>query len=141
MIFASYWGSPLVQFSKFKNLLWVCWFLCKHLSNFLCPVWKLHNPYCHSHHCSNLIFLNIFYDFISIFIIYILWFVDFIGSLGKTMTCPRCRPGSKSENLGILRRQTSLSEQPNLTPTAMSFLFLPKYGSKSMLKLKKFNVN
>ena len=64
---------------------------------------------------------------------YLLWFVDFIGSLGKTMTCPRCRPGSKSENLGILRRQTSLSEQPT-PPTAMSFLFLPKYGSKSMLK-------
>ena len=72
--------------------------------------------------------------------LYLLWFVDFIGSLGKTMTCPRCRPGSKSDNLGILRRQTSLSEQPT-PPTAMSFLFLPKYGSKSMLKLKNFHVN
>ena len=40
MIFASYWGSPLVQFSKFNNFFWVCWFLGKNL-------WKLHNPYCH----------------------------------------------------------------------------------------------
>ena len=31
VIFASYWGSPLVQFSKFKNFLWACWFLCKNL--------------------------------------------------------------------------------------------------------------
>ena len=43
----SYWGSPLVQFSKFNNFFWVCWFLCKNLSNFVYPVWKLHNPYCH----------------------------------------------------------------------------------------------
>jgi hypothetical protein len=47
LIFASYWGSPLVQFSKFNNFLWICWFLCKNLSNFVYPVWKLHNPYCH----------------------------------------------------------------------------------------------
>ena len=33
MIFESYWGSPLVQFSKFNNFLWVCWFLSKKLSN------------------------------------------------------------------------------------------------------------
>ena len=26
------------QFSKFNNFLWVCWF----------PIWKLHNPYCHT---------------------------------------------------------------------------------------------
>ena len=45
LIFASYWGSPLVQFSKFKNMLWVCWFL-----GFIPPVWKLHNPYCRMHH-------------------------------------------------------------------------------------------
>ena len=42
LIFASYWGSPLVQFSKFKNFLWVCWFLGKNLSNFIYPVLKLH---------------------------------------------------------------------------------------------------
>ena len=47
LIFASYWGCPLVQFSKFKNFLWVCWFLCKILSNFVSLPWKLHNPYCH----------------------------------------------------------------------------------------------
>ena len=38
-----------VQFSKFKNFLWVCWFLDKNLSNFIYPVWKLHNPYCHTY--------------------------------------------------------------------------------------------
>ena len=48
LIFASYRGSPLVQLSKFNNFLWVCWFLCKNLSNFVYPAWKLHNPYCHS---------------------------------------------------------------------------------------------
>ena len=25
----------------------ICWFLYKNLSNFVSPVWKLHNPYCH----------------------------------------------------------------------------------------------
>ena len=40
--------SPLTQFSKFNNFLWVCWFLGKNLSNFVSPVWKLYNPYCHS---------------------------------------------------------------------------------------------
>ena len=42
--------SPLTQFSKFNNFLWVCWFLGKNLSNFVPPVWKLHNPYCHNIH-------------------------------------------------------------------------------------------
>ena len=46
--FALFDTSPLVQFSKFKNFLLVCWFLGKHLSNFVPPVWKLHNPYCHT---------------------------------------------------------------------------------------------
>ena len=40
--------SPLTQLSKFNNFLWVCWFLGKNLSNFVPPVWKLHNPYCHT---------------------------------------------------------------------------------------------
>ena len=42
--------SPLTQFSKFNNFLWVCWFLGKNLSNFVPPFWKLHNPYCHYLH-------------------------------------------------------------------------------------------
>ena len=42
--------STLTQFSKFNNFLWVCWFLGKNLSNFVPPVWKLHNPYCHITH-------------------------------------------------------------------------------------------
>ena len=43
-------SSPLVQNSKFNHFLWVCWFLCKNLSNFVPPSWKLHNPYCHCMH-------------------------------------------------------------------------------------------
>ena len=38
--FASFWVSQLVQFSKFKKFLWVCWFLGKNLSNFIPPTWK-----------------------------------------------------------------------------------------------------
>ena len=41
-------ANPLVQFSKFNNFLWVCWFLGIHLSNFV-PPWKLDNPYYHRH--------------------------------------------------------------------------------------------
>ena len=41
-------SSPLIQNSKFNDFLWVCWFLGKNLSNFVSPVWKLHNPYCHN---------------------------------------------------------------------------------------------
>ena len=40
--------SPLHQFSKFNNFLWVCWFLSKNLSNFVTPTWKLDNPYYHN---------------------------------------------------------------------------------------------
>ena len=53
VIFASYSDSPLVQFSKFKIFLWVCWFLCKNLFNFVSLPWKFHNPYCHK--LSNLV--------------------------------------------------------------------------------------
>ena len=55
--FALFDTSPLVQFSKFKNFHWVCWFLGKNLSNFVPPVWKLHNPYCHILYkpCPNLV--------------------------------------------------------------------------------------
>ena len=38
----------LIQFSKFNNFLWVCWFLGKNLSSFVPPVWKLHYSYCHT---------------------------------------------------------------------------------------------
>ena len=40
--------SPLIQFSKFNNFFWECWFLGKNLSNFVPPIWKLHNLYCHN---------------------------------------------------------------------------------------------
>ena len=49
--FAHFDTSPLVQLSKFKNFLWLCWFLGKTLSNFIPSVWKLHNPYCHNAEC------------------------------------------------------------------------------------------
>ena len=41
-------SSPLTQFLKFNNFLWVCWFLGKNLSNFVPPAWKLNNPYYHT---------------------------------------------------------------------------------------------
>ena len=34
-------SSPLLQFSKFKNFLWVCWFLGKNISKFVPLTWKL----------------------------------------------------------------------------------------------------
>ena len=42
--------SLFIQNSKFNNYLWVCWFLCNNLINFVPPAWKLHNPYCHTLH-------------------------------------------------------------------------------------------
>ena len=51
-------SSPLIQNSKFNNFLWVCWFLCKNLTNFVSPVWKLHNPYCHNIHDIHIIVFN-----------------------------------------------------------------------------------
>ena len=49
LIFENFWGPHyIIQFSKFNNFLWVCWFLGKNRSNFVPPVWKLHNRYCHS---------------------------------------------------------------------------------------------
>ena len=46
--FCHFGTSPLHQFSKFNNLLWICWFICKNLSKFVPPAWKLDNPYYHS---------------------------------------------------------------------------------------------
>ena len=42
--------SPLHQFSKFNNFLWVRWSLGKNLSNFVSPAWKLDNLYYHKLH-------------------------------------------------------------------------------------------
>ena len=44
--------SPLTQFSKFNNFLWVCWFLGKNISNFVYSAWKLNNPYCHNRYAG-----------------------------------------------------------------------------------------
>ena len=45
---SNFWHIPLIQFSKFNNFLWLCWFLGKNLCNFVPPAWKLDNPYCHT---------------------------------------------------------------------------------------------
>ena len=50
--FALFDTFPLIQFSKFNNFLWVCWFLGKNRSNFVPPVWNLHISYCHSVDCT-----------------------------------------------------------------------------------------
>ena len=47
-ILALFDTSPLHQFSKFNNFLWVCWFLGKNISDFVPPTWKLDNPYYHT---------------------------------------------------------------------------------------------
>ena len=57
--FALFDTSPLTQFSKFNNFLWVCWFLGKNLSNFVPPVWKLHNLYCQTVHCGKIMTISI----------------------------------------------------------------------------------
>ena len=49
-ILALFDSSSLIQNSKFNNFLWICWFLFKNISNFVPPVWKLHNLYCHIRH-------------------------------------------------------------------------------------------
>ena len=36
--------SPLHQFSKFNNFLWVCWSLGKNISNFEPPHLKIQQP-------------------------------------------------------------------------------------------------
>ena len=61
LIFASYWGSLLVQFSKLNDFLWVCWFLCKIFSNLVYPIWKLHKPYCNN-------FLSVLYGIVHFFV-------------------------------------------------------------------------
>ena len=42
-----FWQLAINPNSKFNHFLWVCWFLGKSISNFVSPIWKLHNPYCH----------------------------------------------------------------------------------------------
>ena len=50
----------LIQFSKFNDFLWVCWFLGKNLSNFIPLVWKLHNRYCHNLHLLDFPFIYLY---------------------------------------------------------------------------------
>ena len=52
-------SSPLLQNSKFNNFLWVCWFLCKNISNFVPLIWKLHNPYCHNGNTYHIFWVNV----------------------------------------------------------------------------------
>ena len=46
--FGTFWQLAINP--KLNNFLWVCWFLSKNLSNFVSPIWKLQNPYCHTLH-------------------------------------------------------------------------------------------
>ena len=46
--------SPLHQFSKFNNFLWLRRCLGKNLSNFVPPAWKLDNSYYHTMHNTKL---------------------------------------------------------------------------------------
>ena len=46
--FGTFWHLSITSILKFNHFLWVCWFLGKNLSNFVSPVGKLHNPYCHN---------------------------------------------------------------------------------------------
>ena len=48
--------SPLHQFSKFNNFLWVYWFLGKNLSNFVPPACKFDDP---CYHNSEISFFNL----------------------------------------------------------------------------------
>ena len=56
-ILALFKSSPLHQFSKFNNFLWICCFLGKNLSNFIPSAWKLNNPYYHNLDWSNIMYL------------------------------------------------------------------------------------
>ena len=50
--FGTFWQLAINP--KLNNFLWVYWFLCKNVSNFVPPVWKLHNTYCHTLQINNL---------------------------------------------------------------------------------------
>ena len=63
-------GPPLIQFSKLNNFLWVCWFLGKNVSNFVPPIWKLNNPYCHTVYGPMYLYIHF---------IYFCFIIQFIG--------------------------------------------------------------
>ena len=44
----NFWHLPFTPIFKLNNILWVCWFFGKNLSNFVYPFLKLDNPYCHN---------------------------------------------------------------------------------------------
>ena len=77
--FGTFWQLPLIKKSKFINFFWVCWFLLgKNPSNFVSPVWKLLNPYCHTiAECLYLtldfaiVFKKSYHVFYSIFIFFL----------------------------------------------------------------------
>ena len=43
ILYPPFENSLLIQNSKFNNFLWVCWFVCKNLSDFVSLVLKVHN--------------------------------------------------------------------------------------------------
>ena len=43
-----FWKLTFIKKLKFNNFVWVSWFLCQNLYNFVHPLRKLHTPYCKS---------------------------------------------------------------------------------------------
>ena len=86
-------SSPSIQNSKFNHFLLLSWFLGKNLSNFVFPIWKLHNPYCHSHHAwsrhvDTLMWVLNYFDILTV--IYLFQIQFSIARL--TAACPRSPP-------------------------------------------------
>ena len=132
-------SSQLIQNSKLNNFLGVCWFLCKNISNFVPPAWKLYNLYCHSCHMregsgSQNIVARANWTIGSIY----LWtrdsiFINFVSSTiskdisNKTETGNTnwevCNSTSKSiSSHCIVRGKTRPTAEPNL-PIYLSYLF------------------
>ena len=79
--------SPLTQFSKFNNFLWVCWFLGKNLSNFVPPVWKLHNPYCHRVHLKAYLFMTDFWWCHDCTVLGVFLLRQYLNLISKNISC------------------------------------------------------
>ena len=71
---------PLIQNSKFNNFFWVSWFLGKNLSNFVSPVWKLHNPYCHNWRIRSTVVCETIYFF---HLLYLWWLISIVSWVMK----------------------------------------------------------
>ena len=124
--------TSLHQFSKFNNLLWVCWFIGKNISNFELPAWKFNNPYCHNFQVSVQKRLSIhFHISDSIHSLFSKWANCQIDSLLKNHYCwvpPYCFWAYL-----LVRRQPS-SEHPETYGLVKSVCFALHNGAKNYLK-------